>query len=93
MAIQSFKDDDLARLYAGKRVARFRHIERVILRKLRQLDIANDINDLRIPPGNRLEKLIGDRRSQHSIRVNEQWRICFIWKDSGAWNVELVDYH
>lgn len=93
MAIQSFKDDDLACLYAGKRVGRFRHVERVVLRKLRQLDIAGDINDLRVPPGNRLEKLTGDRSGQHSIRVNAQWRLCFTWKNGGAWNVEIVDYH
>lgn len=93
MAIQSFKDDDLARLYAGKRVARFRHVERVVMRKIRQLDIARNINDLRVPPGNRLEKMTGDRSGQYSIRVNAQWRICFTWKNGEVWNVEIVDYH
>jgi len=57
------------------------------------VDSAKDLNDLRVPPGNRLEKLSGDRRGQHSIRINDQWRICFRWRDDGAWDVEIVDYH
>ena len=57
------------------------------------LDSAKDLNDLRVPPGNRLEKLAGDRRGQRSIRINEQWRICFRWRDDGPWDVEIVDYH
>ena len=57
------------------------------------LDAAVRLDDLRVPPANRLEKLHGDRRGQHSIRVNEQWRICFVWRDEGAWDVEIVDYH
>ncbi len=57
------------------------------------LDSAKDLNDLRVPPGNRLEKLARDRRGQHSIRINDQWRICFRWRDDGPWDVEIVDYH
>ena len=57
------------------------------------LDSAKDLNDLRVPPGNRLEKLAGNRRGQHSIRINDQWRICFRWRDDGPWDVEIVDYH
>jgi proteic killer suppression protein len=62
-------------------------------RKLQMLDAAVELADLRIPPGNRLEKLAGDRKGQYSIRINDQWRICFDWKDAGAWGVEIVDYH
>jgi proteic killer suppression protein len=62
-------------------------------RKLQMLDAAVELADLRIPPGNRLEKLAGDRKGQYSIRINDQWRICFEWKDAGAWGVEIVDYH
>lgn len=70
-----------------------RAVQRVALRKLELLHAAATVEDLRIPPGNRLERLKGDRKGQHSIRVNDQWRICFIWKDGGADHVELVDYH
>lgn len=65
----------------------------VARRKLRQLEIANRIDDLRVPPGNHLEALRGDRTGQYSIRINDQWRICFLWTDSGAENVEIADYH
>ncbi|MGL5858411.1 MAG: type II toxin-antitoxin system RelE/ParE family toxin [Angustibacter sp.] len=68
-------------------------IERVALRKLVMLDAADSLDDLRVPPGNRLEALTGDRRGQHSIRINQQWRICFVWRDGGADQVEIVDYH
>jgi proteic killer suppression protein len=68
-------------------------VQRASLRKLELVNAATDVEDLRIPPGNRLERLVGDRRGQHSIRVNAQWRICFVWKEGGADNVELVDYH
>lgn len=74
-------------------MARFVHIERVALRKLRQLDVALRIDDLRIPPQNRLEALKGDRKGQWSIRVNDQWRVCFVWRDGRASGVEIVDYH
>lgn len=70
-----------------------RNVQRATLRKLELIHAAKDLEDLRIPPGNRLERLTGDRRGQHSIRVNAQWRICFVWRDGGAENVELVDYH
>ncbi len=68
-------------------------IQQIALRKLRLLSNAQNIQDLKIPPGNRLEKLKGDRENQHSIRINEQWRICFVWKDGNAYEVEITDYH
>lgn len=70
-----------------------RRIQRAVLRKLELIHAAADVEDLRIPPGNRLEQLKGDRKGQHSVRVNDQWRICFVWRDGGAHDVELVDYH
>jgi len=77
----------------GERVRRFVNIAAVARRKLRQLQIAGRLEDLRVPPGNRLEALKGKRRGQHSIRINDQWRVCFRWSDAGAENVEIVDYH
>ncbi|WP_084385673.1 type II toxin-antitoxin system RelE/ParE family toxin [Rhodococcus sp. WMMA185] len=68
-------------------------VQRAAYRKLLILDAADDINDLRIPPGNRLEKLVGDRKGQHSIRIDDQWRICFVWTASGPRDVEIADYH
>jgi proteic killer suppression protein len=91
--IKSFRDSETEALSKGVRVKRFVNIERVARRKLRQLQIALRLDDLRVPPGNHLEVLKGDRRGQHSIRVNDQWRICFIWTEAGAVNVEIVDYH
>jgi toxin HigB-1 len=91
--IRSFKDAATARLFADEDVPRFRGIERPARRKLLLLNGARTINDLRSPPGNRLEALAGDRRGQHSIRINDQWRICFVWREGGAENVEIVDYH
>ncbi|MEQ1854706.1 MAG: type II toxin-antitoxin system RelE/ParE family toxin [Chthoniobacteraceae bacterium] len=91
--IASFRCADTERLAAGERVRRFVNIESVALRKLRQLQIAGRLQDLRVPPGNRLEALRGDRQGQHSIRVNEQFRVCFRWTDTGAEDVEIVDYH
>ena len=70
-----------------------RIVQRATLRKLELVNAAKDVEDLRIPPGNRLERLVGDRRGQYSIRVNAQWRVCFVWREGGADNVELVDYH
>ena len=70
-----------------------RVVQRAALRKLELIHAAKDVEDLRIPPGNRLEQLVGDRRGQHSIRVNAQWRICFVWRDGGAEDLELVDHH
>ena len=91
--IRSFKCSDTEALSKGIRVRRFVNISTVARRKLRQLEIAGTIEDLRIPPGNRLESLRGDRAGQHSIRINQQWRVCFRWTDAGAEDVEIVDYH
>lgn len=91
--ILSFKDSDTERLASGARVARFASFERVAIRKLRQLQIAGCLADLAIPPGNRLEALRGIRAGQHSIRINDQFRICFRWTKGGAEDVEIVDYH
>ena len=91
--IRSFKDAETEALAKGQRVTRFIHIEAVARRKLRQLQIAGSLEDLRIPPGNRLEALHGDRAGQHSIRVNDQYRVCFHWTAAGAKDVEIVDYH
>ncbi|MEX0943973.1 MAG: type II toxin-antitoxin system RelE/ParE family toxin [Pseudomonadales bacterium] len=91
--IISFKCKDTEKLASGKRVKRFVNFERVALRKLRQLQVADKIGDLKVPPGNRLETLSGDRHGQHSIRVNQQYRICFRWTKAGAEDVEIVDYH
>lgn len=91
--IRSFRDSATARLFADEDVPRFRAIERQARRKLLLLDGAARLDDLRQPGGNRLEALKGDRRGQHSIRINDQWRICFEWRDDGAEMVEIVDYH
>lgn len=91
--IESFKCSETRALYQGERVARFVNIERVALLKLRQLEIAGRLEDLRIPPQNRLEALKGNRRGQHSIRINDQWRVCFVWRDGHAYDVQIVDYH
>jgi proteic killer suppression protein len=91
--IQSFKCSDTARLFERERVARFAAIERVARRKLEQLNAATTLDFLRVPPGNRLEALRGDRAGQHSIRVNDQYRLCFVWTAVGPKNVEIVDYH
>jgi proteic killer suppression protein len=91
--IVSFKSSETKDLANGRRVRRFESIEAVARRKLRQLQIAGRLEDLRVPPGNRLEALKGDRVGQYSIRVNDQYRVCFRWTDSGAEDVEIVDYH
>jgi len=91
--IRSFKDAATARLFADEDVPRFRAIERQARRKLLLLHSIGSLNDLRSPPGNRLEALKGSRSGQHSIRINDQWRICFVWRDNGAESVEIVDYH
>ena len=91
--IRSFRCTDTQSLANGWAVPRFQAIERVARRKLRQLEIASRLDDLRSPPGNRLEALRGDRDGQHSIRINDQYRLCFRWSDGGAEDVELVDYH
>ncbi len=91
--IVSFKDRDTEQLARGRRVKRFVSIEAVARRKLRQLEIARRLDDLRVPPGNRLEPLKGDRAGQHSILINDQYRVCFRWTAGGAEDVEIVDYH
>ena len=92
--IKSFGSRDTERLFGRERVRRFpAELQRTMLRKLVVIDAAEGLDDLRVPPGNRLEKLKGDRARQHSIRVNDQWRICFRWADGDAYDVELVDYH
>jgi len=80
-------------LFEGNRVSRWVNIERAALRKLQQLSWSSVLGDLRAPLGNKLEALKGNRKSQHSIRINEQWRVCFRWGDEGAMDVEIVDYH
>ena len=91
--IKSFDCDETAQLFAGKRVKRFANIASVATRKLQQLDSAVTLDAMRAPPGNRLETLTGDRRGQHSIRINDQWRVYFVWKADGAHNVEITDCH
>ena len=91
--IVSFKNAETEALASGRRVKRFERIAPVARRKLRQLQIAARLADLRVPPGNRLEALKGDRAGQHSIRVNDQYRVCFRWTSAGAEDVEIVDYH
>lgn len=91
--IVSYKDKSTERLASGVRVNEFAAFERVALRKLRQLQIAACLDDLRIPPGNRLEALKGDRIGQYSIRINDRYRICFRWTEAGPADVEITDYH
>ena len=91
--IKSFRSKEAEQLHARQQVKRFRGFERVAQRKLRQLDTAAELRDLAAPPGNRLEALKGDREGQHSIRINDQWRICFVWRGGDAYDVEIVDYH
>jgi len=91
--IHSFACNDTEALFRSRAVSKFKNIERVARRKLLQIQAASVLNSLRIPPGNKLEALKGDRAGQHSIRVNEQWRICFVWQTDGAYQVEIVDYH
>ena len=91
--IKSFRDRATQRLWMSAFVKRFGGIETQSLRKLDMLHNARNLNDLRAPPSNRLEALAGDRKGQHSIRINDQWRICFIWTKEGPADVEVVDYH
>jgi proteic killer suppression protein len=91
--IRSFSDTDTERLFRSEAVPRFRNIERVARRKLLQLHAATELATLKVPPGNQLEALKGGRKGQHSIRVNDQWRVCFVWREDGAHDVEIVDYH
>jgi toxin HigB-1 len=91
--IRSFTCTETEALFNSQVVPRFRNIERVARRKLLQLQAATELASLRVPPGNQLEALKGDRQGQHSIRINDQWRLCFQWHDDGAYQVEIVDYH
>jgi proteic killer suppression protein len=92
--IRSFADRDSMRVFQRLQVKRLSmDLQRAAYRKLLIIDAAGSINDLRIPPGNRLEKLSGDREGQYSIRINEQWRICFKWRATDAFDVEITDYH
>jgi len=92
--LKSFNDRETEKIYARELSRKLPNdIQQAALRKLRMLNNAKTINDLRIPPANHLEKLGGNRTGQHSIRINDQWRICFIWQDGDAYNVEITDYH
>jgi toxin HigB-1 len=94
--IKSFADKRTAALFAGYAVRNIPNqiqIQRRARAKLFAVDAAKKIDDLRVPPGNRLEALHGDRRGQHSVRINDQWRLCFEWRDGAVWDVEIVDYH
>lgn len=92
--IRSFKDEEAEKIFGRQRSRKLPHdIQQVALRKLRMLNRAATLNDLRVPPANRLERLTGDRVGQYSIRINDQWRICFEWHDEDVYNVEIVDYH
>lgn len=91
--IRSFACVDTEALFYSRAVARFRNIERAARRKLLQMHAASELASLRVPPGNHLEALKADRKGQYSIRINDQWRICFTWKADGAHEVEIVDYH
>lgn len=91
--IRTFRCKDTEALFNRQRRPRFHSIENAARRKLTMLNNAQSLQDLRVPPGNRLEELSGDRRAQHSIRINDQWRICFVWRERDACDVEIVDYH
>ena len=92
--IRSFKCKETEKIFSRRFSGKLPHsMQRVALRTLRILNRSMDLNDLRVPPGNRLEALKGDRKGQHSIRINDQFRICFVWKDNDAYDVEIVDYH
>ena len=91
--IRSFTCTETEALFNSQVVPRFRNIERVARRKLLQLQAVTELASLRVPPGNQLEALKGARQGQHSIRINDQWRLCFQWHDDGAYQVEIVDYH
>ena len=92
--IRSFSDKDTEKVFQRIRIRKLSiDLQRITQRKLVMIDAAGTIKDLKIPPGNRLEKLLGRRKGQYSIRINDQWRICFIWRDGDAYNVQIVDYH
>jgi len=92
--IKSFKCKKTKSIWEGRKIKSFPiELQNIVRRKLRIINNAQDINDLRVPPGNRLERLIGDRKGQYSIRINQQWRICFIWEEEHAFEVHIIDYH
>lgn len=91
--IRTFRSEETRRLFDRQRVKKFQAIERAARRKLAMCDAAKTLGDFAAPPGNRLEALHGGRKGQHSIRINDQWRICFVWRDGDAFDVEIVDYH
>ncbi len=92
--IQSFKSKETEKIFNGRFSAKLpQSMQRLAVRKLIMLDAAGELKELRVPPGNRLEALSGDRAGQHSIRINNQWRICFVWREGNAHEVEIVDYH
>jgi proteic killer suppression protein len=92
--IKSFRDKESEKIFDRQLSSKLpQNIQRVARKKLVILDAAIELNDLRIPPGNRLEVLKGDRKGQHSIRINDQWRVCFVWSDGDAYDVEITDYH
>ena len=92
--IQNFKDKEAQKIFERQRSRKLpSEIQQVALRKLRMLNRAETLQDLRVPPANRLERLVGNRVGQYSIRINDQWRICFGWKDGDATDVEIIDYH
>lgn len=92
--IRDFKDKETQKVFERERSRKLpSDIQQVALRKLRMLNRAETLQDLRVPPANRLERLVGDREGQYSIRINDQWRICFLWQDGDALDVEIVDYH
>lgn len=92
--IKSFKDSETEKIYSREKSRKLpTDIQQIALRKLRMINNAKTIIDLRVPPANRLEKLSGDRAGQYSIRINDQWRVCFVWKDGDAIDVEITDYH
>jgi len=92
--IRSFRDKETEKVFLRERSRKLSSdVQRIALRKLVMLDAAQTIQDLRVPPGNRLEKLSGDREGQHSICINDQWRVCFRWEEGSAYNVEITDYH
>jgi len=91
--IKSFRSPETRQLHNRESVKRYKNFERIALRKLRQLDAAVRLTELASPPGNHLEALRGNRRGQHSIRINDQWRLCFVWHDGDAYDVEIADYH
>jgi len=92
--IKSFRSKETEKLFLRQRAVHLpTDVQRLALRKLLLLDAAEKLDDLRVPPGNRLEKLTGDQQGQHSIRINDQWRICFRWSEGDAYEVEIADYH